>query len=283
MRKRVYLIDGHSQAYRAIFSSGPNLSGPNGEPTKGPYFFAMMLMKLVREHQPTHLGVVWENSRRDLERRKMYPGYKAARDQRADDPMIRMQLSRIRQIVNALGIPVLIASGWEADDLIASIVEKYRLLQTVVSVVIVSRDKDLHQCISDTVSMYDPQSETRTGVMDVMERWGVAPRLVADVMTLSGDSTDGVPGVKGIGIKRASELIQTYGSVEDVLENEEDLSPSIQDALAVTDLKLMRKLVTLRTDLPVPKLSDLKFRGLDRDGARDLFARLGFRRWQEKP
>lgn len=274
----VYLIDGHSQAYRAIYANAPDLTSPEGLPTKGPYLFTSMLLKLVREHKPSHLAVAFESPRHTLQRRQWLPSYKSKRPDRDPKGSVATQLRLIRRIVTALSIPTWKAHGWEADDVLASMASVYR---EQYKVVIVTRDKDLHQCVRSDVVLYDPQTETWTDSEDVQRRWKVAPWMIPDVMALQGDPTDGVPGVKGIGPKRARELIREHRCVEHVIESMEDLPVSIQEAMGQTDVYAMRQLVLLRTDLNVPKAASIRFKQLDLKRARPLFERLGFRRWAE--
>lgn len=271
----IYLIDGPSQFYRAIHTKGADLRSPSGEPTRGTYYFVRMLLKLVRERTPSHLAIALDDAREKLWRREWYPPYKA--DRSPKDREVVVQVWRIRQIIDQLGIPTILAPGWEADDVLASFTRKYRKKRMVL----VSRDKDLHQLVSDRVSIYDPQADEDLDVLAVVEKWGgITPDRIPDVQALMGDSTDNVPGVPGIGPKRAKKLIREYGDLATMrAEGFEDVPPKLQDALIETDLDLMKKLVTLNDRLPVPPLTEIRFRELSFDKARKMFRELGFKRW----
>lgn len=272
-----YLIDGHSQIYRAVYTRGAPLTSPSGEPTRGTYYFCRMLFSLVKKKRPAFLVMALDGKRSELERKKWYPEYKANRGSDTPEEVL-IQVKRIRQIVDVLGIPTINVPGWEADDVIASMVDICSSPE--VHSVIVSRDKDLHQLVGPYSSMYDPQDESYIDEEAVRRKWGVGPDRVVDVQTLMGDSTDNVAGVKGIGEVKAKALIQEYGSLSEVMENLEDLSPSTAEALENADLDLARKLVELNRNLDIPlSPDDLVFDGLDLRKARPLFRKLGFKRW----
>lgn len=268
------LIDGPSEIYRAIHKRGPNLRSARGMPTKGPYLFTRSLSKILDRFDPDLLAVAMDRPRSLLARTRMFPAYKANRASNRDDE-IRYQYRMCVRIVRQLGIVAIELQHWEADDVIASLVNTNAISDDVI---IVTRDKDLHQVVSDRVRIFDSVNSEILGPEDVERIWGVPPDKVAEVQTLSGDLSDNVPGVRGIGPKKAAALIREYGSVKELLKNLEDLSPSIQDGLATTNLTRMRKLVTLRSDLtPFARPKDFRFAGLDLERARRLFRALGFR------
>lgn len=276
--RKLIIIDGHSEIYRAIFARGDRLTSPGGEPTRGTYFFIRMLISLVQTAKPHWVLVTLDSDRETLERRKLYEGYKAGRDDPPAD--VTVQLQRIIQLVKKLGLPTLQIDGHEADDVIASVVSKFRRKRIVQAIEVITADKDIHQVVGKKVTLYDPRSRDSVTVEDVKRRWGVGPKGVVEVQTLAGDSTDGVPGFAGIGITKAKKLIASYGTAAAAVENAEDQTPALCANLSKGDLSLSRALVELRTDLPIPfTLSQLRFRGLDFANARSIFKQLGFRRW----
>lgn len=278
------LIDGHSQFYRAIFSPGPRLTAPGtGEPTNGTYYFTRMLLALLREKKPQYIACAADGDRRDLERRRLYAGYKASRDRPGvPDPGIKQQIGRMVEITKALGIPVIYSKGWEADDVIATLARRFRRL--VDRVEIVSRDHDLHQLVSNQhrVCLYDPQNDSYTQEIDVLREWGVPPKQVLEIKTLTGDSGDCVPGVGGVGPKRALELIKRFGSAQGVLESAALLPAGIRTAMLRCDLERSRALVRLNAHAPLEPDPDdverLSFSKPDFVRASPIFGALGFRR-----
>jgi 5'-3' exonuclease len=222
-------------------------------------------------------------------RRKIYPEYKAHRSKDKPPENVFVQMNRCRQIVRALGITVLECAGFEADDVIATLVEICS--SDEVECVIFSRDKDLHQLIGPNCRQFDPQTEVWMDEKKVLDKWAVPPSKVVDVMTLSGDSTDNVPGVSGIGSAIATTLIKEYGSLKALSEavdtgarNEPvkggkrpSLTAVRRQKLKEADLDLCRQLVELRRDVPISlNIEDLEFNGLDFESARPLFEELGF-------
>ena len=277
-RDRFFIIDGHSMIYRAVFKKGPPLTSPTGEPTRGTFFFVKMLMSLVDHHKPEFMAVASDPPRGSTFRREMFPPYKAKRDDQEPDESVLIQVRRIKEVIDLLGLPVIEVWPYEADDVIASLVDV--CASPDVECVIVSRDKDLHQLIGPNCSMFDAQGDEWVREKDVLERWKVPPDQVVEIQTLQGDTTDNVPGVKGIGPKKATDLILEYGSVEGVLENASSLTPALRKNLESADLTMCRALVELRKDVPLPIDADmLAFDGFDMRAARPLFRHLGFTEW----
>lgn len=239
-----------------------------------------MLLQLIREQRPAFLAVASDGARKDLQRRAFFPGYKAKRDEQgAIDPAILIQLRRIYEIVGLLGIPIVRCRGWEADDAIASIVRQNR--DAGESFTIVSQDKDLQQLVRKGVRLLDATRGEIINRKEVEARWGLRPGQILDMLSLAGDSVDGIPGIRGIGIKTAVELLQRYENLKGIYENMEDLTLPMQERLikGKKDLKMSRRLARLNSKLEVPSLEEIRFKGLDLRRAKPMFARLGFRRW----
>src|SRR6266581_2806356 len=212
----VFLVDGSSYIFRAYHALPPLTRKSDGLQLNAVYGFCGMLWKLLRdmkpEERPTHLAVVFDKSERTF-RTEFYPAYKAHRPDPPDD--LRPQFPLIREAVRAFDIPCLEQGGFEADDLIATYVRQ--ACEADASATIVSSDKDLMQLVTDKVVMFDTMKDRRIGIPEVIEKFGVPPEKVVEVQALAGDSTDNVPGVPGIGVKTAAQLIAEYGDLETLL------------------------------------------------------------------
>ena len=208
----VFLVDGSSYIFRAYHALPPLTRKSDGLQLNAVFGFCNMLWKLLRdmkpEERPTHLAVVFDRSEKTF-RTDLYPDYKAHRPEAPDD--LRPQFPFIRAAVRAFDIPCLEQQGYEADDLIATYVREAG--EAGATATIVSSDKDLMQLVNDRVVMYDTMKDRRIGVAEVIERFGVPPNKVIEVQALIGDSTDNVPGVPGIGVKTAAQLIGEYGDL----------------------------------------------------------------------
>jgi DNA polymerase-1 len=282
MAAKALFLDGPSLAYRCILGLGPNLSSGSGEPTRGTYTFCQSFMKLVKRVNPDYLAVAWDAPRSSLWRREWYEGYKAKRRE-ADDELI-VQVERIQQILGFWGVPLLIEDRWEADDVLASLADI--CAGPSCDVLISTSDKDMMQLVDvqgDRVTLIHPTELTVTDCDGVVDKWGVGPDRMVPLQTLMGDPVDGIPGVKGIGHKKALALLDTYGDVQNVRRAAEkgDLTPAQAKAILDTDLALMERLVTLEKGLDVNVSSrELEYDGLDMNAARPIFRSLGFARWE---
>ncbi len=256
----VFLVDGSSYIFRAYHALPPLNRKSDGLQVNAVLGFCNMLWKLLREmpedHRPTHLAIVFDKSEITF-RNKLYPDYKAHRPPAPDD--LIPQFKFIRDAVRAFDLPCLEQNGFEADDLIAT----YARLATErgATTTIVSSDKDLMQLVTDKVVMYDTMKDRRIGISEVIEKFGVPPEKVVEVQALAGDSTDNVPGVPGIGIKTAAQLIVEYGDLEQLLFRAGEIKqPKRREALLenAEKARISRQLVLLddKVDLEVP-LDDL--------------------------
>ncbi|MBE0502108.1 MAG: ribonuclease HI [Desulfuromonadales bacterium] len=210
---QLYLLDGSSYIYRAYYGMRA-LATTAGLPTNAVYGFTRMLLHLIQKNRPDYLAVVFDRPRAESFRKELYSDYKANRDDIPDD--LARQIPYIKQIVQALNIPALEAPGFEADDLIATLARRFAA--TELEVTVVTGDKDLMQIVDERITLLDTMKGKRCGPQQVVERFGVMPALVPDVLGLAGDSSDNIPGVPGIGEKTAAELVSRFGSLEKVLE-----------------------------------------------------------------
>ncbi len=258
---KLTLIDGSGFIFRA-FHALPPLRRPDGVPVGAVYGFCSMLFKTLIENHTDALVVVFDAGRQTF-RQEIYPPYKAHRPEAPEDLIPQFQL--IRDACTAFNVPAIEAAGFEADDLIATYAHHAR--RTGYEVCIISSDKDLMQLVGPGISMLDPIKNRPIGEAEVLEKFGVPPVKVVDVQALAGDSSDNVPGVPGIGIKTAAELINAYGDLENLLARAHEIrQPKRREALLgnAEKARISRQLVSLRHDSPLPlPLNELKIRPLE--------------------
>ena len=284
--RRVLLVDGSGYIFRAYHALPPLTRKSDGLPVGAVSGFCNMLNKLVddalADDDVGHLAVIFDTARRSF-RNEIYPEYKAHRPPPPEDLVPQFPL--VRDATRAFNVPCIEMEGFEADDLIATYADQ--AVAAGYDVVIVSSDKDLMQMVGDHVSMQDPMKQTVIREDQVVEKFGVAPDRVIDVQALAGDSSDNVPGVPGIGVKTAAELINTYGDLDTLLDRAEEIKQPKrrQNLLENTGLaRVSRDLVTLKRDVPVkqgiealeirPPDPDILFEFLDEMEFASLSARL---------
>ncbi|HNX32622.1 MAG TPA: DNA polymerase I [Holophaga sp.] len=268
---RLYLIDAFALIFRAYYA---NMRLKNGAALT----MARMLLALVNQHRPTHLACVFDRPEPTF-RHEIYPEYKANRAEMPED--LRPQIPLIRDLVQALNIPIVELAGFEADDVMGTLARQ--AAARGLASVIVSPDKDLLQLVDDNLKIQvlnNRDGEIWIDEAGVKERFGVAPGQVVDVLTLMGDASDNVKGVEGIGEKGARDLVEQYGSLDGILAHRGDLKRKAhRDGLeaALDRLTLVKRLVTVVTDLTLPVgLDQLAYPGVDPVQARDAFRKLGF-------
>ena len=256
----IFLVDGSGYIFRAYHALPPLNRKSDGLQVNAVLGFCNMLWKLLRDmpadNRPTHLAIVFDKSEVTF-RNKIYPEYKAHRPPAPDD--LIPQFALIREAVRAFDLPCLEQGGFEADDLIATYARQAS--DRGAHTTIVSSDKDLMQLVNDKITMYDTMKDRRIGIPEVIEKFGVPPEKVVEVQALAGDSTDNVPGVPGIGIKTAAQLIVEYGDLEQLLFRATEIKqPKRREALIenAEKARISRQLVLLddKVDLEVP-LDDL--------------------------
>lgn len=260
-KKELYLVDGSGFIFRAYFAiaygSGQALTNPEGVPVGAVYIFTNMMLKLLQDYDAPYMAVIFDAARKNF-RNDIYADYKANRDEPPED--LVPQFPIIRDAAKAFDLPVLEQEGYEADDLIAAYTKEAR--SKGIDVVIVSSDKDLMQLVGPGVRMLDPMKQDFIDEDGVVEKFGVKPDRVVDVQALAGDSTDNVPGVPGIGIKTAASLIEEYGSLDNLLDNLDQIKqPKRRETLKnhIEDARISAKLVKLDDNAPMPvALDDLQ-------------------------
>ncbi|MFQ5746145.1 MAG: DNA polymerase I [Gemmatimonadota bacterium] len=280
---RLFLIDGYALLYRAFFAmiSRP-LTTSRGENTSAPFGLARFLMRLLTTWDPAYLGVALDAG--DSFRTEVFPAYKATREKMPDE--LAASLPRCRKILEGFRIPVIEVDGWEADDVIGSLA--HRAASAGLHTVIVSGDKDFYQLIDDRVSLLNPGRRGPAAVDEELvttenahERFGVSPERITDYLALIGDSSDNIPGVRGIGAKTAPGLIGRFGSLEDILAAADGIdSGRVRRALleGADGARLSKRLVTIRTDAPVELDLEMLHRSEpDLPALREIFRELEFR------
>ena len=270
----LYLIDASSYVFRAYFAITGHLSNRRGLPTKAIYGFTNMVWKVLRERRPTYMALVFDAPGPTF-RHEMYEAYKANRPEMPAD--LIPQLPYIKEIGQALGIPILEIEGYEADDIIATLARRIDH-----QVVIISGDKDFLQLVSDRVIIWDPMKNIIYDRKAVERRFGLPPEKLLDVMALTGDSSDNIPGVPGIGEKTAIKLIREFGSLEALLERVEEVSrPRLRELLKAhaEAARISKELIRLKDNAPVSlDLSHYRLREPDWPRLRELFRELDFTR-----
>jgi DNA polymerase-1 len=244
----LYLIDGHSYFYRA-FHAIKNLSNSKGVPTNAIFGFTNMLFKLLREKKPDAIAIVLD-SPVPTERHRLYEEYKAQRPEMPDD--LKSQIPHMKKIVEAFRIPSFEMPGYEADDILGTIAKK--AAASGVAVFILSGDKDMMQLVSDRIKIYDPMKEVLIDEEAVIVKFGVPPERVAEVMALTGDAIDNIPGVKGIGEKTAKDLISNVDSLDELIDHPEKIrNERIRKMISenIETIRLSKTLATLDTGLQV--------------------------------
>lgn len=276
-KKRLFLIDGMSQIYRAYYAL-PSLSNSKGLPTNAIYGFTMMLRKLITSEKPDYLGVALDSPERTF-RHDAYESYKATRTAMPDD--LTLQVPYIQRLCEALRVPIVRRPGFEADDIIGTLAAKAQ--KAGLDVVIVTNDKDLSQLVTDHVKLLRTE---RTGEMKLIdskgveEKLGVPPAQVVELLGLWGDTIDNIPGAPGIGEKGAQQIIQQYGTIENAIAHADEVTRKNYRESLKNNVDLIRKsreLVTIACDMPIElDLDALTFEDPDRRAAYELFSELEF-------
>ncbi|MBE9552438.1 MAG: DNA polymerase I, partial [Proteobacteria bacterium] len=251
--KHVYLVDGSGFIFRA-FHGLPPMTRPDGTPVKAVYGFVTMLMKLLSETDADHIAIIFDAKRKNF-RNDIYPEYKAHRPPPPDE--LIPQFALIREAVEAFNLPAIQMEGYEADDLIATYAKQ--AVAVGADVTVVSSDKDLMQLVSDKVIMYDAMKNREIDAAGVVEKFGLGPDKVVDIQALAGDSSDNVPGVPGIGVKTAAQLIEEYGDLDAVLARAGEIKqPKRRENLIehAELARISRELVRLKDDVPVEHALD---------------------------
>ncbi len=279
-----YLVDGSGYIFRAYYALPPLSRKSDGLPTGAVIGFCNMLFKLLEDsrsddskQKPTHFAVIFDSARKNF-RNEIYKDYKANRSEAPDD--LAPQFEYIRKAVKAFNLPSIEQINYEADDLLATYAQQ--IIKLGAKVTIISSDKDLMQLVSKDVRLFDPMKSKVIGKKEVEEKFGVKPEQVVDVQSLAGDSSDNIPGVPGIGIKTASELIKKYKTLDNLLNKAEEISQQKRRQTLIENKDsalLSRKLVTLKNDVPVKdKIENFLIKDVEKNKLYDFLREMEFNR-----
>ncbi len=279
-RKTIAIVDGNSLMHRAFHAIPPTMTSPSGEPTNAVFGFVSMLVKLEESFKPWGVVCCFDKGKPEA-RLTLYPGYKAKRPPM--DPALRTQFPLAKDLLAALAVPVVELEGWEGDDLLGTLAKQGEA--EGYDVLLITGDRDMYQLSSEAVKVVS----TRKGLADVQVMTpetvadlysGITPELVPDFYGLKGDTSDNIPGVPGIGPKKAAQLIGQFGSLDEVIAHADEVKGKMGENLRahVEDALLSRKLAIIRTDAPVEvDLAESRFPSFDPKVAREAFSELGIR------
>lgn len=277
--KTLYLIDGHAQMFRAFYAIRSPMTSPvTGEPTNAVFAFTGMLLKLFGNLKPTH-ALMCIDSKGDTFRHAFYPEYKGTRDAPPDEFIA--QIPVMLKMTEDFGVPVVGLPGYEADDLMATFADRFA--GEFDRIRLVSKDKDLQQCLTQKVTLYDIHKDEEMGIEGLHEKKGVRPDQIIDLQVLTGDNVDNIPGVPGIGDKTAAKLIAEFGTVDNLLANIDQVKGKRRENIEKSQrqFELARKLVTLKKDVEIgTAASDLALPSPDGELLVKRFKELGFGKYQ---
>jgi len=273
--KHVFLIDGSGFIFRAFHGLPPMTRG-DGTPVNAVFGFTKMIMKLIEDTDADHIAVIFDKARKTF-RSDIYPEYKAHRPPPPDE--LIPQFALVREATEALNVPAISLEGYEADDIIATYAKE--AAEQGAEVTIVSSDKDLMQLVNERVTMFDAMKNKVIGAEQVFEKFGVGPEKVIEVQALAGDSSDNVPGVQGIGVKTAAQLLDEYGDLESLLERAGEIKQPKRREKLLEQADMARislKLVTLKDDVPLDqRVSEFAVRQPDPEILLNFLAEQGFK------
>ncbi len=273
------LVDGSNWLYRAYFALPP-LKSPQGEPTGMVRGFAAMLKKLLKDYAPERIAVVFDPPG-DTWRNTIYAEYKATRDATPED--LASQFPHVKTWIEAMGLPLVQVPGEEADDVMGTLTAQARANK--VPVLLVTGDKDMAQLVDEQVKLLDTMKNATLGPAEVKEKFGVAPAQIVEYLALMGDTSDNVPGIKGVGPKTAAKWLDEHGSLDALVKVADAMPGKAGENLraGLSNLPLARRLVTIRTDLKLPVAFDALVPGVpDLPRLAALYQRLGFKTWLDE-
>lgn len=274
MPKNFFIIDGHSQLYQAYYAIS-GLTTPSGQPINAVYGFTRMLRKILKEDRPCYMAVAFD-SKGPTFRHEEYKEYKAHRKPTPDD--LVSQIPLMFDVIKAYGIPIFAIQGFEADDIIGTISKKVSMEN--IECTIITTDKDMDQLVDKYIKVFNPRKKQIRNIDRIRNEMGIEPKSFIDVLALSGDSSDNIPGVPGIGIKTALELIREWKSLENVLSNTDKVKgKKKQENLLkyAESARLSMRLATINTEVPLDyKLESCRLTNFNNNKLNELFTEYGF-------
>jgi DNA polymerase-1 len=275
-RERLILVDGSSFLFRA-YHAVPPLTNPNGEPTNAIYGVSNMLRKLITDYHSDYITVVFDAPGKTF-RNELYDQYKAHRPPMPDD--LRVQIAPLHNLIRAMGLPLIIESGVEADDVLGALAQYAE--QQGYDVIISTGDKDMAQLVTDHIILENTMSNTRMDIQGVIDKFGVKPEQIIDYLALIGDTVDNIPGVPKVGPKTAAKWLEHYQTLENLIAHADEITGKIGENLhaSLDYLPLSKQLTTIKCDLDLPySIVDLKQQPMDKAELKKLLAGLGFSSW----
>lgn len=277
--KRLIVIDLSNYIYRAFYATSP-LTAPDGTPVNAVYGVMGMIQNLLNKYQPTHVVVARDSSSADSIRKAIYPEYKSNRSSMPDN--LGPQFALVNEMIEGLEMTQIRVSGYEADDVIGSVVTQWK--DDFDEILVATGDKDILQFVGQNVRVVDTLKNVTYGREEVKEKMGVYPEHIVDYLSLIGDKSDNIPGVDGIGPKGAIELIEEYGSVENIIEGTASIKRS-RNRVAMergsASARLSKDLVTIRTGLGLGNTSaQCEYKLHSTESLEAFFDRLNFKSWK---
>ncbi len=276
MQNSLILIDGSSFLFRA-YHAVPPLTNPKGEPTNAIYGVSNMLRKLINDYPTDYFTVVFDAPGKTF-RNEIYGQYKAHRPPMPDD--LRVQIEPLYQLIKAMGLPLIMESGVEADDVLGALAQY--AVQQGFKVIISTGDKDMAQLVTEQIILENTMSNTRMDRQGVIDKFGVKPEQIIDYLALMGDTSDNIPGVPKVGPKTAAKWLEQYETLENLVANANKITGKIGESLraSLDQLPLAKQLTTIKTDLNLPYgMEDLKKQTIDTEALKQILTQLGFSSW----
>lgn len=275
-RERLILVDGSSFLFRA-YHAIPPLTNANGEPTNAIHGVTSMLRKLIADYHSDYITVVFDAPGKTF-RNALYDQYKAHRPPMPDD--LRVQIAPLHHVIRAMGLPLIMESGVEADDVLGALAQHAE--QQGLDVIISTGDKDMAQLVTEHIILENTMSNTRMDIQGVYDKFGVKPEQIIDYLALIGDTVDNIPGVPKVGPKTAAKWLGHYQTLENLVANADEITGKIGENLraSLEQLPLSKQLTTIKCDLNLPySIEDLKQQPMDKAELKNLLAELGFSSW----
>ncbi len=274
MSKKFFIIDGHSQLYQAYYAIS-GLTTPSGKPINAVYGFTRMLRKILKEDRPYYMAIAFD-SKGPTFRHKEYESYKAHRKPTPED--LVSQIPLMFDVIRAYNIPIFAIQGFEADDIIGTISKKVSM--ECIECTIITTDKDMDQLVDKYIKIFNPRKKQIRNIEKIRDEMGIEPKSFIDVLALSGDSSDNIPGVPGIGIKTALDLIREWKSLENVLANAEKVKGKKKQENLIKyaeSARLSMRLATINTQVPLDyNLEICRLINFDNNKLNELFTEYGF-------
>ena len=276
MQNGLILIDGSSFLFRA-YHAVPPLTNPKGEPTNAIYGVSNMLRKLINDYPTDYFTVVFDAPGKTF-RNEIYEQYKAHRPPMPDD--LRVQIKPLHQLIKAMGLPLIMEPGVEADDVLGALAQ--HAAEQGFKVIISTGDKDMAQLVTEQIILENTMSNTRMDRQGVINKFGVKPEQIIDYLALMGDTSDNIPGVPKVGPKTAAKWLEQYETLENLVANADKITGKIGESLraSLDQLPLAKQLTTIKTDLNLPYgMEDLKKQTIDTEALKQILIQLGFSSW----